>query len=90
MGKDLFGITIAEPIDARTNKRTNQRAKDAHRKLLELYGESEGNRCKACDHCLRYSEGKVFYKCELTKITHSLSTDWRVNWQACGKFVPSP
>lgn len=66
-----------------------RRAEIAHRNLLQLYGE----RSETCGECrflrgLHYSH--TYYKCEKGPLTHGSATDWRVKWQACGKFEPRP
>jgi hypothetical protein len=56
--------------------------------MWRIHGKNESATCGHCQHCLaeRY-HNKTYYKCELYKISHSASSDWRVKWIACGKFA---
>lgn len=90
--KDLFGNDIepTSPITERTcvgKKVINNSARVAHGKLLLLYGKNEDKKCKDCDHLRRRSMGGTYYKCELFSLSRSPTSDWRINWQACGKFI---
>lgn len=55
---------------------------------LQLYGVTEGERCRACAHLLVFqrSRRKRWYKCRFRKITHGPATDHSPRWQACGRF----
>jgi hypothetical protein len=83
--KDLFGFEFREP----EKKKLNHSAKVAHLKLIVWHGESVGNKCKNCDHLVRKDFSKVYYKCSKFRQSGSLSSDWRVNWKACGLFKNS-
>ena len=41
---------------------------------------------KRCGDCAHFFAAGAYYKCELYGITGGPGTDWRVRWQACGKF----
>jgi hypothetical protein len=83
--KDLFGNEIGQP-EKQPKMPENHRAIVAHKKLLQLHGITEGKKCKDCDLCYRYQQSKTWYKCSLFSTSGTVATDWRANWQACGKF----
>lgn len=78
---DLFGTPFVNENDPKKRK-----AEIMHEKLLSVYGTTWGEKCKDCAHLGYFNFGKKYYKCTKTKYTNSESTDWRVNWQACGLF----
>jgi hypothetical protein len=51
------------------------------------YGSMPGKRCGDCIH-FRVDRGhaRTYFKCALYGITNGSATDWRVKWQACGKW----
>lgn len=54
-------------------------------KLHFMYGQKPGLTCKTCKHLKRqFHHDKVYYKCAKAYQSRSASTDWRVNWTACG------
>jgi len=53
---------------------------------VALYGEMPGQTCKGCKYLIGWAHSRVYYKCQLRKITHGAGTDHRVNWPACGKY----
>lgn len=56
--------------------------------MHRVYGKIEGKTCKTCDNLIS-SKGytaKTYYKCTLSKLSHSSASDWRVSWPACGKY----
>lgn len=59
-----------------------------HAHMLRLYGQCEGYLCRDCAHLVRKIGGYrgYFFKRELFGITSSAATDWRLSWQACGRF----
>lgn len=82
---DLFGNEDLTPENV--NKKTNNKAIIAYAKLIQIHGNTEGRKCKDCDHLLVKSYGNRYFKCELFSQSSSQSTDWRANWNACGKFI---
>lgn len=57
--------------------------------MHRVYGMVEGKTCKTCDNLISSAgyTAKTVYKCTLSKMSHSEATDWRVGWQACGKYI---
>ncbi len=82
--KDLFGNEIIPHQEIKTENRASV---IAHKKLIQVYGETSGKKCKACDLLRRKRWDKAYFKCALFRNTNSPATDWRVGWQACGKFI---
>ena len=53
------------------------------------YGVTSGAHCGDCGHLLKNDHhNQIYYKCPLFGLTHGHKTDWRLNWQACGRFTP--
>ena len=84
---DLFGNEEIK-VDVNAKKVLNEAAVRAHHKLIQLYGKKDGEKCKNCALLCYTGNTKRFYKCSLFKTSSSASSDWRVNWGACGKFEP--
>ena len=61
-----------------------------HAKLLRLHGALT-HTCKGCLH-LRRTPGTsgTYYKCDLAQLSRGSGTDWRVGWQACGRYEVEP
>jgi len=64
-----------------------------HKRMIDKFGRYHLQ--EACKHCSNFQiwnyRGKKYFKCERYGLSHSISTDWRANWQACGMFnVPLP
>lgn len=75
---DWYEKQIAKP-----ENKLPQRIKTMH----SIYGVIENEKCGDCKFFERFHyHNKLYFKCSKTKITHGAGTDWRVNWQACGKF----
>jgi len=58
-------------------------------RLLRMYrrhGKTPGKKCKTCAHLKRYEYGHTYYKCVLYGLSASSATDWRLKWDACGKW----
>ena len=53
-------------------------------KMHELFGVTEGKKCKDCDHLCYYEASKRWYKCGIYGNTSSEATDWRLSYDACG------
>lgn len=83
MDKDLFGHDIPEEQKQKENSRADQ----SHKKLIAIYGAVE-NKCKNCKHFLVKEYAGRYFKCLIANPhpTGNPKTDWRANWQACGKF----
>lgn len=49
---------------------------------------ANGKTCRSCQHLVRVSYGKTFYKCGLIRSqwTHGVGTDIRLKDPACDKF----
>lgn len=64
-----------------------QAAPRAIRPMYAAYGKHETETCGKCAHLIanQYHD-KIYYKCELLKMTRGAGTDFRRKWQACGKF----
>lgn len=91
--KDLFGKTSTQETSSerKLRQRREQRNVDGSYKqnpMLRLYGETPGKKCKTCEHLCYNSLAKKYYKCRLRRISSSPATDHRVNWPACGKYMP--
>lgn len=83
--KDLFGVEVVEP----ERKKTNGTAVDLHKQLISLHGTTENERCKNCASLITKQFAGRYFKCEESgKTNGNAKTDWRCNWQACGKFKP--
>jgi len=58
--------------------------------MYRMYGKTAGKKCKTCRHLLTKKMGGTYHKCELARITAGPATDWRLRWDACGKYeMPS-
>lgn len=57
--------------------------------LLPIFGPGpDGAKCGDCEHLFRQGgTAGTYYKCELRSLSRSASTDHRVRWPACGKYV---
>lgn len=84
--KDLFGNeTLGQVIKVKGARI----AENLHRQLISAYGIKEGEKCKDCVFRIRFGQGrKTWSKCKKAtpNFEGHLATDWRVAWQACGKF----
>jgi hypothetical protein len=85
MDTDLFGNPTPPNLPPQKRKE-NQSAINAHFKLLQIHGKIEGEKCKTCENLIRRKAGAVYYKCRLFSTSNSASSDWRANWEACGKY----
>ena len=47
-----------------------------------------GSTCGACEHIIKHSLNRVYYKCELRGSSSSIVTDIRVRWQGCVEYQP--
>lgn len=54
--------------------------------MHHFYGnDPAGRKCYECDHVIHGEyHGRMYYKCTVYGCTHSESTDWRKNYDACG------
>lgn len=76
---DLFGNPSA-PLPVKGKPKTIEL-------LYLLYGKIEGEKCKNCQHLSVKRRGHNYYKCDLRKLTNGPSSDHRVGYTACGKFI---
>lgn len=61
-------------------------AKGENPMLRHGYGP-DGAQCKDCVHLLRnYHHNQTYFKCDLYKLSHGKSSDFRKSWPACKKF----
>lgn len=74
----LFG-TIEEPKEP-------ERATNRIKTMQEMYGYTEGQTCKTCKHVVKRKWNKIYYKCDLWRLSHSSSTDIRLKNKACGRW----
>lgn len=56
------------------------------RTMHNLYGIVKGRTCGGCSNLCATGKNRVYYKCNLSKVTAGAGTDWRKKWVACGKF----
>lgn len=82
---DLFGFPLMEPNRPAVNKSAIQMHKD----LTLLHGSYPG-KCKDCVHFKVKQFSNRYFKCDLASMSSNPKTDWRANWQACGKFELKP
>lgn len=54
--------------------------------MRKLYGERDDRRCGDCAHFVRHRMANSWAKCDLSRMSASKATDWRVRWPACGRF----
>lgn len=54
--------------------------------MYELFGKSEGLKCKDCEHLITHEYSRRYYKCEVYGNSASVATDWAINKTACGLF----
>ena len=53
----------------------------------EMYGlANNGKTCKTCQHCGSYTQSRTWYKCDQWSRSHSIATDIRLSWPACGRY----
>ena len=81
MSQLTFGIDTPESV-AKSQKKVNP--------CIALYGVTESKKCKTCNHLVKVSMNKTWYKCELRRMSSCAASDHRVNWDACGKFEEIP
>ena len=87
--KDLWGNPVPDQMDEKQLRRSRRNVDGSfkYNPLIPLYGEKEGEKCKNCEHLIRRQRAGRWYKCLFRKVGGSPTTDHRVNWPACGKFV---
>lgn len=54
-------------------------------RMWEYFGISPGRICGECKH-FTYPGQNAYHKCDVYGRSSSASTDWNVNWEACGAF----
>lgn len=78
--KDLFGEEIPLPPPKK------RLAEQEHEALIKNFGAVPNERCKNCKFLYVRKFSGTYFKCNQATNTQAPSTDWRANWQACGKF----
>ena len=58
--------------------------------MYALFGKTPNETCGTCNNLIRYSQAATWFKCSLARQSASAATDWRMKWDACGKWEPSP
>jgi hypothetical protein len=58
------------------------------RAMHATYGTNPGERCGTCRHLVCKHYNKRYYKCDQTRQSNGPGTDWRVSWDACGRWEP--
>ena len=85
---DLFGVPVPDEEPPASKKGL---LPDRLLRMHRLHGHGGGLKCGTCLHCLRFDyHRRVYFKCELSHISHGAGTDWRVSWPACGKHSEGP
>ena len=51
-----------------------------------VYGYMPEEQCRTCKHLICKERTVRYYKCELSAVSAGAATDWRVGWDACGKW----
>ena len=78
--------TQAELDAVRSEAKRARRAKQIE-KMHIAYGVIDGKQCGDCANLITLSHAKDYHKCKLYGITGGPATDWRLRYDACGKFV---
>lgn len=55
-------------------------------RMHDAYGSHFPDHCGDCIHFHTLQFANKYFKCDLFKLSHGPSTDWRKFWDACGKF----
>ena len=76
---NLFGEVATFEPDEKPKRRK-------FKTMQEVFGLTEGKRCKECKHIITRRYSKNYYKCALWRVSASAASDIRVNAVACGKF----
>ena len=81
------GIEVIDTVQEAKAKTAKARR---YARMQEMYGKTAGHKCRECGHllCNKYGERR-YYKCELWRVTHCISTDIRLSDDACGMFADS-
>lgn len=86
---DLFGNLVKPGVLIGKNVK-ERKSVIAHRMLLQINGESAGNKCGKCVHMVWRSYSKSYPKCLKSGcMGHTQNHDWSSRWQACGLFKPN-
>ena len=54
--------------------------------MYELFGKTEGQKCKDCSNLVKHIYSRTYYKCSVFGETSSSASDWRLKYDACGYF----
>jgi hypothetical protein len=84
-----LGLDGSEIVPTELERRTHRGGKPPlANPLLPIFGPGPaGATCGSCDHLVARRLARTYYKCELRSLSGSASTDHRVRWPACGRFV---
>ena len=54
---------------------------------VRLWGPGpEGTKCRTCAHLIARRWARIYYKCDMRRMSRCEATDHRVLWRACGKY----
>lgn len=93
----LPGFTAPDPTPlSRDRKRTLDQRRSIERGVhpfgRRLAGPGDlgnGRTCGQCHHARKADAGRRdVWKCDISRLTHSATTDLRLNWPACAAFSP--
>jgi len=60
--------------------------KQKFKTMQQIHGTNNNEICKTCIHAKSIEFAKVYWKCELWKLSHSSATDIRLKNTACGRW----
>lgn len=72
----MFDVAVINPLPMRI------------RTMHQAYGVTSGERCGTCAHLYMRQFNHRYYKCSMAKQSNGPDTDWRVSWDACGRWEP--
>lgn len=85
-GSDTVPETRRQYLKRKKKELFNANGTPRHNPMLQLYGETPGQKCKNCAYLCVKEYANRYYKCRLRSCSGSPTTDHRVNFPACGKF----
>ena len=66
---------------------SNKTSCQYRRMIKEFNIDPCGRRCGDCDNIIKVCVGmRNVYKCKVNGISGSAASDWRLKWDACGRF----
>jgi hypothetical protein len=81
--KVLYPKTHEETVEL---KKKYARTRGIQKMHLIYGGRTSAAKCGACVHLKVHQCSHVYFKCEIYSVTRGMATDWRVGYDACGKF----